>query len=328
MNTFGNNFRVSLFGESHGKAVGVVIDGVRPGMDLSASDFHDDILRRKAGRTGTTARIEADEPEILSGVFEGRTTGAPVAIIFRNEEARSSDYGSLEGIPRPGHADFTAGVKYQGFNDPRGGGQFSGRLTLPLVAAGTVAKKMCGDMTFKAGLVEVGGEKDSSLWDSLLKAAAEEGDSLGGIVGCTVSNVPAGLGEPFFDSVESLISHAMFSIPGVRGVEFGDGFAAAGMKGSGHNDTFCRDSQGKVTTLTNGAGGVNGGITNGTPIVFRVAFKPTSSIPKVQRTLNMLTDQTVDLSVRGRHDVCFALRTPVVVEAMSAIVLADLLARK
>lgn len=328
MDLFGSSFRITLFGESHGKAIGVVIDGVRPGIALSESDFACDILRRKAGKPGTTSRTEDDDPEILSGVHEGHTTGAPIAIIFKNKESRSADYEALQGIPRPGHADYSASVKFDGFNDPRGGGHFSGRLTLPLVAAGVVAKKMCDVIGFKAELVEVGGEKDSSLWDGLLEAAAREGDSLGGIVGCTVSNVPAGLGEPFFDSVESLISHAMFSIPGVRGVEFGDGFQAAGMKGSGHNDAFGRDADGKVIPLTNGAGGVNGGITNGAPVSFRVAFKPTSSIPKVQKTLNMLTDQTVELSVRGRHDVCFALRTPVVVEAMSAIVLADLLARK
>ena len=201
-------------------------------------------------------------------------------------------------------------------NDPRGGGHFSGRLTLPLVAAGVIAKKQCG-FSFNAGLVEIGGETDKSKWDALLEETAKEGDSIGGIVECKVDGVPAGLGEPFFDSVESLISHAVFSIPGVRGIEFGDGFAAARLHGSEHNDTLPFKEK-------NGAGGVNGGISNGAPIVFRVAFKPTSSISKPQNTLNVKTGETVELKIKGRHDVCFALRTPVIVEAAAAIVLADL----
>ena len=315
MNTFGGKFRVSVFGESHGEAIGVVVDGVKAGIPLSKEDFIEDISRRKSGAKGTTPRVEADEPEILSGVFEGHTTGAPIAIIFRNTNTRSADYESLRNIPRPGHADFTASVKWNGFNDPRGGGHFSGRMTLPLVAAGVIAKKQCG-FSFNASLTEIGGEKDSAKWDVLLAATAAEGDSIGGIVECRVEGVPAGLGEPFFDSVESLISHAVFSIPGVRGVEFGDGFAASRMKGSEHNDCF--------PLTKNGAGGINGGITNGAPIVFRVAFKPTSSIAKTQKTLNLKTGEAADLQIHGRHDTCFALRTPVIVEAVAAIVLANL----
>ncbi|MBQ6253765.1 MAG: chorismate synthase [Bacteroidales bacterium] len=315
MNSFGRNFRVSVFGESHGEAIGVVVDGVKAGIPICEEDFLEDISRRKSGSKGTTPRIEADEPEILSGVFEGHTTGAPIAIIFRNTNTRSSDYEALKDIPRPGHADYTASVKWNGFNDPRGGGHFSGRLTLPLVAAGVIAKKQSG-FSFKADLVEVGGEADKDKWPAMLKETAREGDSLGGVVECQVEGVPAGLGEPFFDSVESLISHAVFSIPGVRGVEFGDGFAASRMKGSEHNDCF--------PLTRNGAGGVNGGITNGAPIVFRVAFKPTSSIAKTQRTLNIKTGEVADLQIRGRHDTCFALRTPVIVEAVAAIVLAGL----
>ncbi len=315
MNTFGRNFRVSVFGESHGEAIGVVVDGVKAGIPLSKEDFLEDISRRKSGAKGTTPRVEADEPEILSGVFEGHTTGAPIAVIFRNTNTRSADYESLRDIPRPGHADYTASVKWNGFNDPRGGGHFSGRLTLPLVAAGVIAKKQCG-FSFEASLVEIGGESDKSKWDALLVETAADGDSIGGIVECRVEGVPAGLGDPFFDSVESLISHAVFSIPGVRGVEFGDGFAASRMRGSEHNDCF--------PLTKNGAGGINGGITNGAPIVFRVAFKPTSSIAKAQRTLNLKTGEAADLKVHGRHDVCFALRTPVIVEAVAAIVLADL----
>ena len=306
---------MSVFGESHGEAIGVVVDGVKAGIPICEEDFLEDISRRKSGSKGTTPRIEADEPEILSGVFEGHTTGAPIAIIFRNTNTRSSDYEALKDIPRPGHADYTASVKWNGFNDPRGGGHFSGRLTLPLVAAGVIAKKQSG-FSFKADLVEVGGEADKDKWPAMLKETAREGDSLGGVVECQVEGVPAGLGEPFFDSVESLISHAVFSIPGVRGVEFGDGFAASRMKGSEHNDCF--------PLTRNGAGGVNGGITNGAPIVFRVAFKPTSSIAKTQRTLNIKTGEVADLQIRGRHDTCFALRTPVIVEAVAAIVLAGL----
>ena len=340
MNTFGRNFRVQVFGESHGEAIGVVVDGVKAGMPLCKEDFMEDILRRKSGAKGTTPRIESDEPEFLSGVFEGHTTGAPLAIIFRNNNTRSSDYEALREVPRPGHADFTAAVKWNGFNDPRGGGHFSGRLTLPLVAAGVIAKKQCraslseqfgsNDISFQAGLKEIGGETDPSKWDALLEKTSREGDSLGGIVECRIDNVPAGLGNPFFDSVEALLSHAVFSIPGVRGIEFGDGFAAARMRGSEHNDPLMLHSErpglapSGVQSAKNGAGGINGGITNGAPIVFRVAFKPTSSIAKTQKTLNIKTGETVSLNVPGRHDVCFALRTPVIVEAVAAIVLADL----
>ena len=324
MNTFGRNFRVQVFGESHGEAIGIVIDGVKAGLPLCKDDFLPDILRRKSGAKGTTPRMEADEPEILGGVFDGRTTGAPLAIAFRNTNTRSSDYKSLEDVPRPGHADYTGAVKFDGFNDPRGGGHFSGRLTLPLVAAGVVAKKQCASLpgtklSFNAVLKEIGGETDKDKWDALLTETALEGDSLGGVVECRIEGVP------FFDSVESLVSHAVFSIPGVRGIEFGDGFAAARMKGSEHNDPLERTAGGVVMPSKNGAGGINGGITNGAPVVFRVAFKPTSSISKTQKTLDIRTGETVSLNVPGRHDVCFALRTPVIVEAVTAIVFAGLL---
>ena len=340
MNTFGRIFRVSIFGESHGEEIGVVMDGVEPGIDLQESDFARDIDRRRSGAKGTTPRVEADEPHILSGVFEGHTTGAPLTIVFKNTNTRSQDYSKLIDVPRPGHADFTANVKYGGFQDPRGGGHFSGRLTLPLVAAGVVAKKILaetiseetnGHVQFRcnARLVEIGGIADETRWEAALDAAQKEGDSLGGIVECTVDGIPAGLGEPFWDSVESRLSHALFAIPGVRGVEFGDGFAAARMRGSEHNDCFTPDGidghEGLVTPATNHAGGINGGITNGNPLVFRVAFKPTSSIAKAQRTFDFAAGEMTELQVPGRHDICFALRTPVVVEAMAAIVLADLI---
>lgn len=304
MNTFGNKFRVSIFGESHGNRIGVVLDGVKPGLPLSETDFQADLSRRKAGALGTTPRLEADEPEIVSGVFEGHTTGAPLTILFKNENTRSQDYAQFREHPRPGHADRTAAIKYQGFNDPRGGGHFSGRITLGVVAAGVVAKKMA-PYSYAARVVELGGSTDPTAWPALLEAAKADGDSLGAVVECDVSGVPAGLGEPFWDSVESRLAHALFAIPGVRGVEFGDGFAASRKKGSEHNDAFGPDG----VPVTNHAGGVNGGITNGAPLHFRVAFKPTASIAKA--------------GIPGRHDVCFALRTPVIVEAAAAIVLAD-----
>ena len=325
MNSFGQKFRVSLFGESHGRAIGIVMDGVPAGIPLSEQDFTEDILRRKSGAKGTTPRIEDDKPEILSGVFGGKTTGAPLTVVFRNNNTKSSDYEIFKVMPRPGHADFAAGVKWENFNDPRGGGHFSGRLTLPVVAAGVVAKKIIGDVCVNARLVEVGGVSGGEeQWRDALDQAIKDGDSLGGIVECSIDGVPAGVGEPFFDSVESLISHAVFSIPGVRGVEFGDGFYAARMKGSEHNDPIISDSGecGK-----NGAGGVNGGLANGNPIVFRVAFKPTSSIRKPQQTYDFATGSIGTLEIPGRHDVCFALRTPVVVEAMAATVMADLMSR-
>lgn len=322
MNTFGRNFRVSVFGESHGTAVGAVLDGVKAGLPLSVEDFRADLLRRKSGAAGTTPRIESDEPEILSGVFEGHTTGAPLTIIFRNENTRSGDYAPLLALPRPGHADYTARIRWDGFNDPRGGGHFSGRLTLPVVAAGVVAKKMC-EYSFATRLVEVGGFREAPQQEEAVAAAAREGDSLGGVVECRIDGVPAGLGEPFFDSVESLLAHAMFAIPGVRGIEFGDGFQAARMKGSEHNDPLRLDD-GAVRPAKNGAGGINGGLTNGGTIRFRVAFKPTSSIAREQTTLNLSTGLPDTLRIPGRHDTCFALRTPVIVEALSAIVLTDL----
>ena len=315
MNTFGRIFRVSIFGESHGPQIGIVMDGVPEGLELSAEDFAADIARRAPGAAGTTARKEADEPEFLSGLYEGHTTGAPLTIAFRNANTRSGDYAEFDAMPRPGHADYVAAVKWDWANDPRGGGHFSGRITLPIVAAGVVAKKVLEGVDIKAELVEIGGCADKSRWDEMLRSTAEDGDSLGGVVECVADGLPIGLGEPFFDSVESLISHAVFSIPGVRGIEFGDGFRAAAMKGSEHNDPF-----GPLGPEKNGAGG----ITNGAPLRFRVAFKPTASIYKPQQTYNFAKEQMDTLQIKGRHDVCFALRTPVIVEAMTAIVLADL----
>jgi chorismate synthase len=325
MNSFGRIFRVSFFGESHGPAVGVVLDGVTPGLELSEADFREDILRRKSGAAGTTPRIEADFPEILSGVFGGKTTGAPLSLVFRNTNTRSGDYDLFKDVPRPGHADYVGEVKFHGFNDPRGGGHFSGRLTLPMVAAGVVAKKMLAaslpDFSAAASLVEMGGCQDPALWEGMTADAARSGDSLGGIVSCRVEGLPVGLGEPFWDSVESLVAHAVFAIPGVRGVEFGDGFRSASMAGSEHNDPIGPGGK----PIKNGAGGVNGGLTNGAPLEFRVAFKPTSSIRKEQSTWNFAKNSPDSLSVPGRHDTCIAIRGAVVVESVASIVLADLL---
>lgn len=348
MNTFGRKYKVSIFGESHGELIGVVLDGVPAGLELSEQDFEHDVLRRKSGAKGTTPRVEKDMPKIVSGVYEGHTTGAPLTIIFENNNTHSSDYALFAAMPRPGHADLTAALKWDDCQDPRGSGHFSGRLTLPVVAAGVVAKKILADLTIldetpfsgvDARIVELGGvhEKDipspgpaggvdcaagtiPAVWQEVIDRTIREGDSVGAVIECVVPSVDPGYGEPFWDSVESVISHAVFSIPGVRGIEFGDGFAASRMKGSDHNDPIGEDGR----PLKNGAGGVNGGITNGAPIVFRVAFKPTSSIHKAQRTFNFETGEMDVLEVPGRHDVCFALRAPVVVEAMTAIALADL----
>lgn len=319
MNSFGRIFRVNVFGESHGESVGVNIDGCPAGIPLGVEDFLPDLARRKAGAKGTTPRKEEDWPHLKSGVFNGHTTGAPLTILFENNNTRSSDYEKLRAFPRPGHADFVAAKKFGGFEDYRGGGHFSGRLTLNLVAAGVVAKKILGNITVKATLKEVGGEADP---EKGLEKAIEAKDSVGGIVECEVQGLPIGLGEPFFDSVESLIAHAVFSIPAVKGIEFGAGFKAARMFGLEHNDAII-DPNGK--TATNNAGGVVGGITNGNPLVFRIAVKPTSSTPKEQQTLNIETGKVEAFSVKGRHDLCIALRVPVVLEAVTAFVLADLL---
>lgn len=366
MDSFGQYFRITLFGESHGPAIGVTIDGVPENILLDEEDFEEDIARRAAGEKGTTPRKEADRAKILSGVYNGFTTGSPLTIIFWNSNVESQDYLKFDDLPRPGHADLVANLKYNFANDPRGGGHFSGRLTLPIVAAGVVAKKILKlqfnpeqnledadkepyeigdaegidfsglpqaklhtsveegitiqDVSVSAELLEIGGERDKSKWDALLDCTSKEGDSLGGIIECRVKGLPIGYGEPFWDSMESLLSHAIFSIPGIRGIEFGDGFAAARMRGSEHNDPW-----GPEGPTKNGAGGINGGISNGGDIVFRVAVKPTSSIAAPQKTWNFATKREEILQVRGRHDVCFALRTPVIVEAMTAIVLADLL---
>ena len=319
MNTFGTLFRISLFGESHGPAIGVVIDGCPPGISVNPEDFIPDLTRRKSGASGTTARHEPDMPEIISGVCRGFTTGSPVTIMTVNKDKISTDYDDFRKIPRPGHADFTASVKYSGFSDLRGSGHFSGRITWGLVAAGVLAKKITGNIPVSARLISAGGSTDIG---SAIEKAIEEHDTIGGIIECVVKNIPAGLGEPFFNSFESVLSHLIFSIPAIKGIEFGSGFAAATMKGSVHNDPFSDD---KGKTVTNNAGGLNGGITNGNDVIFRVAVKPTSSTGVEQTTFNFETKKMETLKVKGRHDTCIALRMPVIVEAAAAITLADLM---
>jgi chorismate synthase len=318
MNTFGNAFRISIFGESHGPNVGVIIDGCPAGLPLHFADFTNDFNRRRSGGKGTTPRVEADLPRILTGVFNDFTTGAPITILFDNTNTRSRDYTKLRETPRPGHADFVAMKKFGGFEDYRGGGHFSGRLTLGLVAAGVIAKKLIYPVKVEATILEVGGQKDI---EKAIDQAVEKQDSIGGIIECRTGNMPTGIGEPFFNSVESVLSHMVFAIPAIKGIEFGSGFAAAGMWGSEHNDKLVSED-GK--TATNNAGGINGGISNGNDLLFRVAVKPTSSTHQQQRTFNIKTGEMVDLEIEGRHDTCIALRVPVVVEAATAIVLADL----
>lgn len=298
----------------------MVVDGCPAGLSLSPEDFMSDIERRKGGvQKGTTPRQEADIPRICTGLFNGKTTGAPITILFDNENTRSADYERQRAIPRPGHADFVAHEKFGGFEDYRGSGHFSGRLTLCLVAAGVVAKKLMPQVSIQASLVEVGGLPSV---EEGIQRAIELKDSVGGIVACRVNGLPIGLGEPFFDSAESLLAHLAFSIPAVRGIEFGTGFAAARLTGSSHNDALA-DATGR--TSTNHAGGIVGGLTNGNELEFRLAIKPTSSTPKEQTSLNWETGEQERFSVKGRHDLCIALRVPVVAEAISAIVLVDLM---
>jgi chorismate synthase len=317
MNSFGRQFRVSILGESHGSGVGVVIDGIPAGISLSAQDFELDLSRRRSGAIGTTPRSEPDSPILFSGIFNNKTTGAPVTILFHNKDTDSSSYEKMKDTPRPGHADFVAHKKFGGYQDYRGGGHFSGRLTAALVAAGVVAKKIIKPIDIKATLIEAGG---STEVESTIKRALEKGDSIGGIVECKAIGLPIGLGEPFFDSIESVISHLAFSIPAVKGIEFGSGFLAAKMLGSEHNDEIL-NLDGK--TKSNHAGGINGGITNGNELTFRIAIKPTSSIKIKKETVNLSTGESTELSVSGRHDACIALRVPPVLEAVTAIALAD-----
>ena len=319
MNSFGRIFRVHIFGESHGDCVGVTIDGCPAGLPLTIDDFAPDIERRKGGNKGTTPRKEDDIPQIKTGLFNGKTTGAPITILFDNTNVRSNDYEKQRNIPRPGHADFVAHKKFGGHEDYRGSGHFSGRLTVCLVAAGVIAKKIISEIKVEANILEIGGETDL---EKGLQKAIDAKDSIGGIIECKANGLPVGLGEPFFDSAESLIAHIVFSIPAIRAIEFGTGSSAARMFGSEHNDAIV-DESGK--TKTNHSGGIVGGISNGNELVFRIAIKPTSSTPKEQQSLNWENNTVENFSVKGRHDLCIALRVPVILEAVTAIVLSDLM---
>lgn len=317
MNSFGNNFRISLWGASHTKYLGVVIDSVPPGIELNENMFAEDLDRRKAGAKGTTKRHEKDLPEILSGTLNGKTTGGPLHISFKNSDYNSKEY-EKRSYPRPGHADFAAEKKYNGFQDSRGGGFFSGRMTVLLVAAGIVAKKILPDISFDAKIKSVGGKTE---FENILDKAEQEGDTLGAEVECCINGLSAGYGEPFFYSLESVISSLVFAVPGAKAIAFGSGFDADKYKGSEFNDLI-EDSSGK--TKTNHSGGINGGISNGNPVVFSVKFKPTSSIKKAQETWNPETNRKEALKIKGRHDLCYAIRTPVILESVAAIALADL----
>lgn len=324
MNSFGSLFRVHIYGESHGSGIGVLIDGVPSGIKLTLEDFTKDLSKRKSGKIGTTPRKEDDIPNIISGVFNDFTTGAPINIFFENKNTDSKVYTDFKSHPRPGHADFSATKKYSGFNDIRGGGHFSGRLTLALVAAGVIAKKILNDFIFSSEIESIGIlnklEFDKKLENYLLETA-HSGDSLGGTISLTIKNVPIGLGEPFFNSVESALSSIIFSIPGIKGVEFGAGFKGTEFLGSKFNDCFI-DKSGK--TSSNNNGGINGGITNGNDIFLKVAVKPTSSIFKPQETFNFKDKNIQSLKINGRHDVAFLLRVPIVLENAVAIALTDL----
>jgi len=350
---WGNALRVSLFGESHGAAVGAVIDGFPAGVPLDMDAVGEQMRRRRPGGELVTARSEADAPRVLSGVMDGVSTGAPIAVIIENTDTRSADYGAFLDTPRPSHADFTAFVRYGGFNDQRGGGHFSARLTAPLVFAGALCRQLLLSDGIAVGshLKSVADVEDDAfdatdVDEALLKrlssmpfpvinegagrrmreailAAAAEGDSLGGVIECAVTGLPQGLGCPVFGNVESRFSSALFAIPAVKGVEFGDGFRLGAMRGSEANDSFALKN-GRVQTKTNHSGGVLGGITTGMPLVFRVAVKPTPSIRKPQTTLNIKTGAEQTLCVTGRHDPCVAVRGAAVVEAVAAIAAADL----
>lgn len=321
MNQFGHNLRLSIWGESHGAQIGISIDGIPAGLPLAEADFKQDLARRRSGALGTTPRVETDEPRLVSGIYNGKTTGAPLTIEFANRDIHSQHYDTVTRHYRPSHADMVAYHRFTGFNDPRGGGHFSGRLTLALTAAGVVAKKMLpSGVVFRTQLSEIGGCTDPAGFEEVLRAAAAEQDSVGGVVECRVQGVPLGLGQPFFDSAESMIAHLLFAVPAVKGVEFGSGFAGSRLRGSQNNDCIL-DFKG--TTATNHAGGINGGLTNGNELVVRAAFKPTPSIGRPQNTYNLATDRVEPLSIRGRHDVCIALRGAVVVEAAIAVALAN-----
>lgn len=352
---WGNKIKLSIFGESHGEGIGIVVDGIEPGISINMENIEKDMKRRAPGRNNlSTQRKEKDKPEVLSGIFNGFSTGAPISMIIRNNDNKSLDYSKIKDVIRPGHADFPGYVRYKGFNDYRGGGHFSGRITAPLVFAGALAKEILKEKGIFVGshIKQVGKVKDSSfdslnlnkddlenllkkelplIDDSKIEKVKEEiishkidGDSIGGIVECGVVGLKAGIGNPFFDSLESTISHLAFSVPAVKGIEFGKGFDFANMKGSEANDEYYLE-EGNIKTYSNNNGGITGGISNGMPLIFRVVIKPTPSILKEQRTVNINKMENEILSVKGRHDPCIVQRVLVVIEAIAALSILELI---
>lgn len=350
-NTFGNSLSITLFGESHGSAIGAVIDGIAPGILVDNDYVNAKLALRRPNGKISTARSEKDEVIFESGVYEGHTTGTPICLLIKNADTHSSDYTALAGKARPGHADYPAFCKYHGFEDARGGGHFSGRISAALVAAGALVQsalkthgitiathiyRLAGIQDKKIELAENLEELENAefpLVDSSLETgmkaeilkAREDGDSVGGILETAVVGLPSGIGEPWFDSVESLLSHALFSVPAVKGVEFGDGFALADMRGSQSNDSYRIDEHGRTFTVTNHNGGIGGGITNGQPVVFRCAIKPTPSISRKQQTVDFVNIANTDIEIKGRHDPCIVHRARAVVDAVTALTLADML---
>jgi chorismate synthase len=351
--TWGNRIKFSIFGESHGKAVGVTIDGLEPGTELDLESIRREMARRAPGKSGlSTPRQEEDSFEILSGFFNGKTTGTPLCAVISNRDQHSRDYEKTRNLMRPSHADYTGHVRYMGFNDYRGGGHFSGRLTAPLVFAGAVCRQVLEGkgITIGSHIRSIGSiedspfslagtdaemlgslrEKDFPVIDEqqgeamqkLILEAREDRDSVGGVIEAAAVGLPAGIGDPFFDSLESTLAHLLFSVPGVKGLEFGAGFAVAGMKGSEANDEWLVE-EGRVRTRTNNNGGIIGGITNGMPVVFRVAVKPTPSIGKPQRTVDIEKMENETLEITGRHDPCIVVRAVPVIEAVTAMALLD-----
>jgi len=350
-NTFGTNLSLTLFGESHGETIGAVLDGLAPGIAVDDGFIRSQLsLRRPAGKIGT-ARHEADEYRIVSGVFEGKTTGTPLTILIPNTAQHSKDYSATRALPRPGHADYTAYMKYHGFEDYRGGGHFSGRVTAALVAAGAIVLSALREKGILIGthIASCAGISDRAFADiaeeistlnqkefavlddtkgaemrAAIEAAAADGDSVGGVLETAIFGIPAGVGEPWFDTVEGVLSHALFSIPAVKGVQFGDAFAMVNGRGSDYNDLFYISGK-EIKTATNHNGGVNGGITNGMPILFSCAVKPTPSIFKAQNTVDMFEKTDAVLELKGRHDPAIIHRARVVVDSVAALAIADLL---
>ena len=325
-NSFGNKFRFTVFGQSHAPAIGVTVEGLPSGLEIDMDKLQAFMARRAPGGKYSTSRKEADMPEFIAGLAEGKTCGAPLTAIIRNTNTRSSDYEYMRNIPRPGHADYCAMVKYGDSRDFSGGGQFSGRLTAPMCIAGGIALQQleARGVSISARIAAIGGETDEEKMFELIDRVRAEGDSVGGIIECTVDGIEAGYGEPMFDGVENRLAQVIFGVPAVKGIEFGAGFEAAKMRGSEHNDAFLLED-GKVVTATNRHGGILGGISSGMPIVFRVAIKPTPSIAMEQDSVDMKSMESVKLSIKGRHDPCIVPRAVPVIEAAAAAAIYDLI---